>query len=211
MSHAIFLSNRLYHSTIKMSPYQALYNKQSDFTGLTIFGSKCYYKRTKTIQKDMDISGESGIFLGYTATTKNIYIKSDKTNRVHIVLHKLFDKAYMTTPLMELPPMAEALQNAGYNNTKSKTKDKVISFDEVQIKIQLLSDKAIAPSRSTPQSAGFDLHSTIDAILLPYTHLLVPINIAIEPHKNTYAQICTRSSFASKGVSVLGGVLDPDY
>ena len=79
------------------------------------------------------------------------------------------------------------------------------------LKIKLLSDDAVTPTRSTPSSAGLDLHSTVDALIRLHSTMIIPIDIAVEPSQGTYAQIATWSSMAAKGITVLGGVLNPDY
>ena len=63
------------------------------------------------------------------------------------------------------------------------------------------------PDRSTPTSAGLDIYSTVNDTILPGEHKVIPTDIAISPSAGTYAQVCTRSSFAAKGVTVLGGSL----
>ena len=211
LNHAVYLSNCLYHSTIKMSPYQAMHNRQPNLSGLKIFGSKCFYKHTKTNQKDLDITGEEGIFLGYTATDKNIYVKSKRTRKIHIALHKSFDEAGVTMEENEKTPMTVALQRAGYNNSCSNANDEIVHAFEETLKVQMLSEDGKSPDRSTPKSAGLDIYSTINAVILPGENVIIPTDIAIETPERTYAQICTRSSFAAKGCSVLGGVIDPDY
>jgi dUTP pyrophosphatase len=117
----------------------------------------------------------------------------------------------MTEPQGNLPPMAEALQKAGYDNSISTARDIAVPINDINLKVQLLSDMARAPERSTPDSAGLDLYSTIDGLVHPHSHIIIPTDIAIEPIKGTYGHICTRSSMASKGLSVLGGVVDQDY
>ena len=82
MNHAVYLANRTLHSTIGMTPYQAMNKPQPDLSALKVFGAKCFYKHTRTNQKDLDIPGEEGIFLGYTATEKNLYVQSIKSRQV---------------------------------------------------------------------------------------------------------------------------------
>ena len=211
MNHAVFLLNRLYHSTIGMTPHQSMFKTQPNLSDLKIFGSKCYFKHTKKNQKSMDIAGEAGVFLGYTATQKNVYVKSDKSNLIHTVLHKSFDEAFMTTPLEAKPPMAQALQQAGFDNTCSTPHDKVLGMEDPNLHAKLLSDEAKLPTRSTKDSVGYDIYSTSDILIQPGEHEMIATDIAIAPDTNTYAQLCTRSSMAIKGRSVLGGVIDPDY
>ena len=135
LNHAVYISNRLYHLSLKMSPYQAMYNKQPDLATLKIFGSRCFYKHTKTNQKDLDLAGKEGTFLGYTATNKNIYVKSKQTDKIHIALHKTFDEAGVTVEESELPPMAIALQRAGYDNTCSTSHDKPLATNDSTLNV----------------------------------------------------------------------------
>jgi dUTPase len=63
---------------------------------------------------------------------------------------------------------------------------------------------------STELSAGLDIYSAEDHLLPANSHVVIPTDIAIEPMQGTYAQLCTHSSMATKGVSVIGGVIDLD-
>jgi dUTP pyrophosphatase len=211
INHAVYLANCIYHSTIKMSPFQAMHHTQPELGHLKAFGSLCYYKHTKTNQKSMDIAGNQGIFLGYTASQKNVYVKSTSTNKVHIALHKSFNKAHMTTLTETIPPMAQVMQKAGYSNSVASPTDTAEQVPTDSIKVQLLSEYAIEPTRSTELSAGLDIYSAKDHLILPHSHLIIPTNIAIQPMQGIYAQLCTQSSMTAKGISVLGGVIDADY
>ena len=98
INHAVFLLNRSYHSGVKNTPYFLLKNEQPDLSQLRIFGSRCFYTHTKTNTKAMDDTGEVGTFLGYTATMKNVYVRSSATGKIHTAFHKSFDEAFMTEP-----------------------------------------------------------------------------------------------------------------
>ena len=148
-------------------PYFEMKKEQPELNDLKIFGSKCYYTHTKTNTKAMDDTGEAGTFLGYTATRKNMYVQSDKTSKIHIALHKSFDEAHMTQPTGALPPMAQALQKAGYSNMNTKPTDKMEKQPEQFLKIKCLSDDVIVPTRSSTSAAGLDLHSTINGVIKP--------------------------------------------
>ena len=54
---------------------------------------------------------------------KNVYVISDKTHKPQTVTHKTFDEAHMTSHNTTLPPMAQALQRAGYDNSHTTGKD----------------------------------------------------------------------------------------
>ena len=211
MNHAVFLANRIFHTGIHMTPYQAMHHVQPELGKLRIFGAKCYYKHTKNNQKNMDIPSKPGIFLGYKATMKNVYVRDDTTKKVHNVTHKTFDEAHMTVPTAEQPPMSQALLQAGYNNAHTTNKDEVIAGNNISVKIQLLSEHAKEPTRGTPGYTGLDLYSPTDIVVEPGEQVKIATDIIIAPAHGTYAQIAPRSSYAAKGISILGGVIDQDY
>ena len=117
----------------------------------------------------------------------------------------------MTEPSGDLLPMAIALQKAGYSNENTTANDKVEQKPDKFLQIKLLSEDEIAPTRSTPSSAGLDLHSTINAVIKPQENVIIPIDIAIQHEEGTYGQVQPRSSFGAKGITTLGNVIDADY
>lgn len=86
----------------------------------------------------------------------------------------------------------------------------------VPIYIKKLLDRAIAPTKATEGSAGFDLYSCVTkpAPIEPNNRLLISTGIAIEIPSNCCGMICSRSGLAAKhGVFVLNapGIIDSDY
>lgn len=80
------------------------------------------------------------------------------------------------------------------------------------LRICKLSSNAITPTRATPDSAGYDLHSTIDVDIPAYGKALIPIDIAIEMPTGTYGRIAPRSGLAHRSfIDVGAGVIDRDY
>ena len=144
---------------------------------------------------------QTGIFVGYTNTMKNVYVISEKTNKPQTVNHKTYDEAHMTSHSNPLLPMALVLQRAGYNNTHTNSNDTTILPESSYPKVQLLSTHAKAPTRSTPTSAGLDLYCPSEVVIEPHSTALIATDIAIEYMAGTYTQIATRSNFAQKGVS----------
>ena len=211
LNHSVYLSNRLYHSTIKLTPYQKLRHSPPSLKHLRVFGSKVYYNHTKTNQKNMDISTDHGIFLGYTSTDRNVYIKSSTSNKVLIGTHTSFDESHMSSPAADLPPMAKAMQEAGYSNLDTSTADKMQPIDRSGLKIQLLNENAVAPSRGTPDSAGLDVSCTEDIVIEPHSFVTIPLHLSVECRPGTYVQLQERSSMAIKGLTLAGGVIDSDY
>ncbi len=70
--HAVYLHNRLVHSTTSKTPYKGWYGKKPDVTHLKTFGSRVCVKRSGSHQCKLDRNDFTGIFLGYTATDQNI-------------------------------------------------------------------------------------------------------------------------------------------
>ena len=79
------------------------------------------------------------------------------------------------------------------------------------IKIKLLSEKAIMPTRNNPNDAGLDLYAT-EQKFIPYgTTLLISTDIAIQIPEGYVGKIEGRSSMNKKGIITSGGVIDSGY
>ena len=159
----------------------------------------------------MDDASQTGIFVGYTNTMKNVYVISDKTNTPQTITHKNYDEAHMNSYSNPLPPVALPLQRAGYNNIHTNGKETTIPPESSHLKVKLLSTHTKSPTRATPTSACLDLYYPSEVAIEPHSTALIATYIVIDHMDGTYAQIATYSNFAQKGASTLGGVIDPDY
>jgi dUTP pyrophosphatase len=84
------------------------------------------------------------------------------------------------------------------------------------LKVRLIEDNnnsvGYIPKRGTEYSAGLDLFSPIDTIVMPLERLLIKLNISIELPVGTFGHILPRSGLALKnGIHVGAGVIDCDY
>lgn len=79
------------------------------------------------------------------------------------------------------------------------------------MRVKLLEEGAITPTKATEFSAGFDLYSVEDKHLCPTQAETISTGIAIEIPFGCVGIIKGRSSLGAKGISVLGGVIDCDY
>ena len=77
--------------------------------------------------------------------------------------------------------------------------------------IVLMNDNAIIPTRASKESAGLDLYSIIDVDIEVGLIKKVTTGICISLSENSYGSIRDKSSLASKGLLMLGGVIDSDY
>jgi len=78
-------------------------------------------------------------------------------------------------------------------------------------------EKAVLPTQAKPGDAGYDLCCVEDFILYPGQTYMVPTGLVVaswevnERFANHFLQILSRSGLASKGIYVLGGVVDSGY
>ena len=79
------------------------------------------------------------------------------------------------------------------------------------MEIVLMNDNAIIPMRASKESAGLDLYSRIDIDIEVGSIKKVNIGICISLPENSYGSIKDKPSLASKGLLMLGGVIDKDY
>lgn len=71
---------------------------------------------------------------------------------------------------------------------------------------------ATLPVRATTGSAGYDLFSTDNYVVLPGRRVVVSTGITVQLPPGTYGRIAPRSGLAVKhGLDTLAGVIDPDY
>lgn len=90
--------------------------------------------------------------------------------------------------------------------------EQVNSSEYKNVNIEL-EENGILPTLGSEYSAGFDFYYTGEDIIVipPGKHKLIPLNIKLELNKDTVLLFYTKSSYAVKGIFVLGGVIDSDY
>ena len=116
LRQAVYVKNRLPHTSIKNTPYERLTGKRPDVSRLRIFGARvCARMPGADKFPKLDHKNTNGIFLGYTATDKNIYFEDDITGRILISKHVLFDEAHLSIPSNSTPLGAQALHRTGYS------------------------------------------------------------------------------------------------
>ena len=83
-----------------------------------------------------------------------------------------------------------------------------------QLAVQLLHPAAVAPERTRPGDAGFDLRAVEEFSLAPGERALVPTGVAIALPPGHAGLVTPRSGLAIKhGISVVNGpgLVDPNY
>ena len=79
------------------------------------------------------------------------------------------------------------------------------------MKIILMNDNAIIPTRASKRSAGLDLYSSIDVKIEVGSINKINTRICISLPENSYGSIRDKSCLAANGLLTLGGVIDNDY
>jgi dUTP pyrophosphatase len=84
--------------------------------------------------------------------------------------------------------------------------------DTMALNVTKLVQNAQLPVRATADSAGYDLFSTDNYVVLPGRRVVVSTGISVQLPPGTYGRIAPRSGLAVKhGLDTLAGVIDPDY
>ena len=79
------------------------------------------------------------------------------------------------------------------------------------MELVLANKNALIPTRASKSYAGLDLYSSIDLNIEVGSIKQVNTGICILVPENSYGSIRDKSSLASKGILILGGVINSDY
>jgi hypothetical protein len=109
--HAVYLHNRLVCSATGRMPFEGWYARKPNVAYLKTFGSRVCVKRTGTQQCKLNRHDFTGIFLGYTATDRNIVYLNVTLGIVKSCHHAIFDKVWYLQPTR--PPAAQLLYDLG--------------------------------------------------------------------------------------------------
>ena len=73
-------------------------------------------------------------------------------------------------------------------------------------------EHAILPKKWSPLAAGYDLHSSEDAILKKHDKAIIHTGISLAIPQGSYGRVAPRSGLAAKNfIDVGAGVVDSDY
>ena len=164
--HAAYIKNRIPHTYIRMTPYEALTGAKPNITNLRTFGCRVFVRKPNLKKAKLDYNTSNGIFVGYTATTKNIYYIDDATSIVKIGTHALFDEAHFTAPRDKQPLAAQALQSLGYSAFRDEFKNGKFKAKHA-LRITMIHKDAIAPTQLATNSIGMKLHAIDKDTVIP--------------------------------------------
>ena len=89
-----------------------------------------------------------------------------------------------------------------------------ITTKPTKVKIKVLNEDAIIPTRGSEKAAGYDLYSTKDETIMPHETVKIGTGLAIQPPEGYFGAIFARSGLATKfGVRPGNcvGCCDEDY
>lgn len=79
------------------------------------------------------------------------------------------------------------------------------------VEFVLIDESARKPCKGTKESVGFDVYSPIDITLGAKQVSKIPLRLKLVLPPWLWVQILDRSSMGKNGLTVFGGVIDPDY
>lgn len=82
------------------------------------------------------------------------------------------------------------------------------------MKIKLLKETAMIPTRGTDMSAGYDIYSPYDVEIQPHSMAIIETGIVLSIGAGAYGMIVPRSSIGTKRHLMLAntvGIIDADY
>jgi hypothetical protein len=107
-SHALFIMNRIIHDGKESPPITICTGQRLSLASLRTFGCRVYVRLPGNRSSRLDGHNNSGIFLGYSDTMKNIFWYDTKTHRVKLASHVRFDEGM--TDSDDPPPNVRILQ-----------------------------------------------------------------------------------------------------
>ena len=151
LRHAVYLRNRLPHTALPdmITPFEKYHSRRPDLHHLRVFGSLVTVKNPgdrPTKIDDKDVHTSSGVFLGFTATDRNIIFEDCITKKIKIARHAVFDEAHYSKDFR--PPYAQQLIDLAESNLVNKSITKSISTPKS------------TPPRNTPAASSSNTPST---------------------------------------------------
>ena len=217
LTQAVYIKNRIPHTALNSTPYQAFTGRRPDLSDMRIFGSRVFARKPGKPKAKLDHHTSKGVFLSFTATSGNVNFIDDASGLIMTGTHVMFDEAHMTVPAAKAPLAAQALQRLGYYTRETWIDEEILQEHHADRNRDILIEKttatAVTPTRSTSESIGIDIHSDMDDLVIPPGELKVILTgIAAKAPSGTYLRIAPRSGLTVRSnLHTMAGVVDPDY
>ena len=109
--HAVYLKNRLWHSALTLTPFEAWTGDPPDLSHLRVFGSLLTARIPGARPAKLDRQTYDGIFLGYTSSPSTVTYIDVHSGRVKTGGNFIFDEAHYTST--HRPPGPQFLFDLG--------------------------------------------------------------------------------------------------
>ena len=146
--YSVYIKNRPPNFSLpnKISPYEAWYHHCPDLSHLKVFGSLLYVCTPGIKDGKLDtLRIYSGIFLGFTPSTRNVRYLDKETNRTKMARHFTIDKAHFSSKSVVPQYAKDLLKEPG-------SKEKPFVVDPA--KIVPLKFPSSGPTSITPVAAS---------------------------------------------------------
>jgi len=110
--HAVYLKNRMYHSALRRTPYEAWTGVKPDIAHIRTFGALVTARKPGHRPAKADRHTAHGMLLGYGATAKHVRYYDLTSGREKLSTHHVIDEAHYGAT--KRPPGAQVLMNMGY-------------------------------------------------------------------------------------------------
>jgi hypothetical protein len=118
--YATYLYNRTYHASIGKTPFKAWTGTMPDLSHIRTFGSSVTVKKPGRRPTKGDPHCYHGVFLRYTATTKNLVYYDINSKRTKTAAHKTMDEFHYGNPMDQRPKMAQHIIDIASDDPNKK-------------------------------------------------------------------------------------------
>jgi hypothetical protein len=120
MVYAAYLYNRTYHESVGKTPDEAWTGHKPEMGHIRTFGSSVTVKKPGRRPTKGDPHCYHGIFLRFTATTKNLVYYDINSKRTKTAAHKKMDEFHYGNPMDQRPKMAQHMIDITADDTAKK-------------------------------------------------------------------------------------------
>jgi hypothetical protein len=113
LRHAVYLKNRLWHSAINMTPFQAFTGTIPSLEHLWCFGSLITARKPGKRPAKADKHTPHGILIGCVTTAKHVLYPDSRTKREKTSSHHTIDEGHFSVACR--PPGPQVLMDMGYD------------------------------------------------------------------------------------------------
>jgi hypothetical protein len=164
--YATYLYNRTYHESVGKTPEETWTNRKPDVSHIRTFGSSVTVRKPGTRPTKGDPHCYHGIFLRFTATTKNLVYYDINSKRTKSATHKCMDEFHYGNPANQRPKMAKHMIDIAAD-TKNKDYGKPMALDKFTDLHDMPDQPAAAAAKLDAYDASNDTPAMIATIYEP--------------------------------------------